>query len=179
MTSREAGLVLALDGRRPRIDASAWLAPGAVVVGDVTVGAASSIWYHAVLRADTETIVVGAGSNLQDGVVVHADPGWPAVIGDGVTVGHRATIHGARVEDGALIGMGSILLNGSVIGTGTIVGAGALVPEGRVIPPRSLVLGSPGRVVRELSPAEVEGNIEAALHYQKLARYHAESRPAA
>jgi carbonic anhydrase/acetyltransferase-like protein (isoleucine patch superfamily) len=137
----------------PVIDPSAYLARGAIVLGDVTLGAQVSVWYHAVLRGDTESIVVGDGTNLQDFTMVHADPGVPCRIGARVTVGHRAILHGCTVEDDCLIGMGAIVLNGARIGAGSAVGAGALVKEGMVVPPGSVVVGVPGRVVREVDEA--------------------------
>jgi len=127
---------------------SAFVAPGAVVLGDVTLGARASVWYGCVLRGDMAPIVVGEASNIQDGTVVHVDEGKPARIGARVGIGHRAIIHGCTIEDDCLIGMGSILLNDVVVGTGSVVAAGAVVREGFRIPPGSLVMGVPGRVVR-------------------------------
>jgi len=138
------------------IDPTAYIHPAAHVYGDVTLGARASVWPTAVLRGDTAPIVVGPDSNVQDGTVVHVDPGVPATIGARVGIGHRAVVHGATVEDDCLIGMGAILLNGVVVGSGSIVGAGALCPEGMRVPPNSLVLGVPGRVVRATTEAERE-----------------------
>ncbi len=132
----------------PRIDPSAFVHPLAAVLGDVTLGARASVWPFAVLRGDTDRIVVGEDSNVQDGAVVHVDRGVPATIGARVAVGHRAIVHGATVEDDCLVGMGAVLLNGVVIGRGSIVAAGAVVPEGIVVPSGSLVVGVPGRVTR-------------------------------
>lgn len=156
-------------GHRPAVDPGAYLADNAAVAGDVTLAAGVSVWYGAVLRGDTASIAVGAGSNIQDGVVVHAGRGFPVTIGADVTVGHRAVVHGCTVEDRCLIGMGAILLNGCVIGTGSIVGAGALVPQGAVIPPGSLVVGMPGRVVRMVRPEEAADLPRSAERYRKLA----------
>ena len=166
-------MILSLDGRAPSVDPSAWIAPSATVVGQVEVGPEVSLWYSAVARGDAEAVRIGAGSNIQDGCVLHADPGYPCELGVGVVVGHRAVLHGCRVEDEVLIGIGAIVMNGAVIGTGSLVGAGALVPEGVVIPPRSLVLGAPGRVRRETSPAEVEAIRRNAARYRELRLVHA------
>lgn len=156
-------------GHMPAVDPGAYLADNAAVAGDVALARGVNVWYSAVLRGDTAPITVGEGSNLQDGVVVHAGRGFPVSIGRDVTVGHRAVVHGCTVEDGCLIGMGAILLNGCVIGAGSIVGAGALVPQGAVIPPGSLVVGMPGRVVRMVRPEEAEDLPRSAERYRKLA----------
>ncbi|MCY3945016.1 MAG: gamma carbonic anhydrase family protein [Anaerolineaceae bacterium] len=151
---------------RPELVApSAFIAPGAVVVGDVTLEAQVSIWFNAVLRGDTAPLRVGAGSNVQDGAVVHADPGFPAIVATGCTIGHNAIVHGAQVGDNALVGMGAILLNGVVVGRDSIVGAGALLTQGKSFPAASLILGNPARVVRSLSPAEIESNRASARAY--------------
>ncbi|HLU56883.1 MAG TPA: gamma carbonic anhydrase family protein [Pseudonocardia sp.] len=164
--------VISLGNRTPRVDPSAWVADSATVVGDVTVGARVGIFYSAVLRADLESVTVGAGSNIQDGAVLHADPGFPARLGEDVSVGHCAVLHGCTVEDGCLIGMNATVLNGAVIGAGSLVAANALVPAGAVIPPRSLVAGVPGKVRRELSDAEVEQNRANAAIYRELTETH-------
>ncbi|MBU2664094.1 gamma carbonic anhydrase family protein [Actinoplanes bogorensis] len=156
---------------------TAWVAPGAVVFGKVTLGADSSVWYTAVLRADRDAIVVGDSTNLQDGVVVHADPGFPALIGARVSVGHRAVLHGCTIEDDVLIGMGAIVLNGARIGAGSIVGAGALIPEGFVVPPGSLALGMPAKVRRPVTDAERAHIRTNALEYVDLARHHRDTTP--
>ena len=139
---------------RPTIHETAFVHPAAIVIGDVTLGARVSVWPTAVLRGDTDRILVGDDSNIQDGSIVHVDAGVPCHIGARVAVGHRAIVHGATVEDECLIGMGAILLNGVVVGRGSIVGAGAVCREGMVIPAGSLVVGVPGRVVRETTAAE-------------------------
>lgn len=140
----------------PRIDDTALVATGAVVVGRVTIGAQASVWYNCVLRAEWDDIRLGDRSNLQDGVLCHVDAGYPLTIGSGVSVGHGAILHGCTVEDDVLIGMGARVLNGAVIGTGSLVAAGAVVLEGTVVPPGSLVAGVPGKVRRELSDEEKE-----------------------
>jgi carbonic anhydrase/acetyltransferase-like protein (isoleucine patch superfamily) len=132
--------------KTPRIAATAWVHPAATVIGDVTLGEDVSVWPTAVLRGDRDAILVGRSSNVQDGAVLHCDPGKPCVIGERVTIGHRAVVHGCTVEDGALIGIGAIVLNGAVVGAGSLVAAGAVVGEGMVIPPGSLVLGVPAKV---------------------------------
>lgn len=136
---------------RPEIDPEAWVAPGAVVVGRVTLGRASSVWYGSVLRADDEEVVVGDECNIQDLSCMHSDPGLPAVLEDRVSLGHKAMVHGAYVETGSLIGIGAIVLNGARIGSGTLIAAGALVPPGKKIPSGVLVAGTPGKIVRELT----------------------------
>jgi carbonic anhydrase/acetyltransferase-like protein (isoleucine patch superfamily) len=135
----------------PRIHPEAWVAPGAVVVGKVTLGRGSSVWYGSVLRGDDEEIVVGDECNIQDLSCLHSDPGFPAVLEDRVSLGHKAMVHGAHVETGALVGIGAILLNGARIGAGSLVAAGALVGPGKQIPPGVLVAGVPGKVVRDLT----------------------------
>jgi carbonic anhydrase/acetyltransferase-like protein (isoleucine patch superfamily) len=150
----------------PELDATAFVAPGAVVVGQVRLAAQSSVWYTSVLRAEAESITLGERSNLQDGVVCHVDAGYPVTVGTGVSVGHRAVLHGCTVEDDCLIGMGATILNGAVIGRGSLVAAGAVVLEGTVVPPGSLVAGVPGKVRRELTADEQAGirrNAEAYL----------------
>ena len=151
----------------PTIDPSAYVDESAQVIGDVVVGAESSIWLNAVVRGDVNHIRVGRQSNLQDGVIVHVnhDPSYPTIVGERVTVGHAAILHGCVIEDRCLIGMGAILLNGSHVGSDSIVAAGTLVPERTVIPPRSLVMGSPGKVRRTLTDAELAVILEGAANY--------------
>lgn len=158
----------------PELDPSAFVALGAVIVGRVRLAAQSSVWYNAVLRAEAETVTLGERSNLQDGVVCHVDAGYPVTIGTGVSVGHRAVLHGCTVEDDCLIGMGATILNGAVIGRGSLVAAGAVVLEGTVVPPGSLVAGVPGKVRRELS-AEEQGGIRrnAESYLAHVARHTA------
>lgn len=160
-----------------QIAPDALIAPGAVVVGDVTLAAASSVWYNATLRGDVEIIVVGAGSNIQESCVLHADPGYPCIIGEGVTVGHGAVVHGAQVGDNCIIGIRAVLLNGSVVGENSIVGACALLTEGKVYPANSLILGMPARVVRQLTPEEVEANRGSVARYvQRAAAFRRSQR---
>ena len=165
-------LIIPIDGRSPAVDEQAWVAPTAVLAGAVTLAAEVSVWYGTVVRADTETISIGPRTNLQDGVVVHADPGVPVTVGAGVSVGHNAVLHGCVVEDDALIGMGAVILNGATIGKGSLIAAGALVPQGIAVPPRSLVTGVPGSVRRELSDAEIANNRHNAQVYQRLIDLH-------
>ena len=157
--------VYELDGVAPRIAASAWVADSAQVMGEVEIGENSSLWFGAIVRGDTETIRIGDNTNIQDGSVLHADVGMPLTIGNNVTVGHQVMLHGCTVGDGALIGIGAIVLNGAKIGKGCIVGAGALVTEGKEFPDGSMILGSPAKAVRELTPAQKEGLIKSAIHY--------------
>jgi carbonic anhydrase/acetyltransferase-like protein (isoleucine patch superfamily) len=156
-------------GRTPRIGDSAFIAPTASLIGDVTVGDHASVFFGASVRADTSSITIGEGTNLQDNVVVHADPGFPALIGDRVSVGHSAVVHGCTIEDDCLIGMSATVMNGAVIGSGSLVAAGAVVLEATVIPPRSLVAGVPAKVRRELNDDEVEGVKDNAAQYRLLA----------
>ena len=142
-----------------------WIAPNANVIGEVTLAKDASIWFNAVLRADNEPIYIGKGSNVQDGAIIHTDPGFACSIGKKVTVGHMAMLHGCTVGDGSLIGIGSVILNGAKIGKNCIIGSKALVTENKVIPERSLVLGSPGKVVRQVTDEEIEHIKENARDY--------------
>ncbi len=154
-----------LGARAPEIAASAWVAPGAHVIGDVALGEGASVWFGAVLRGDQERLTIGAETNIQDNSVLHTDAGFPLLIGAGCTVGHRAILHGCTLEDNVLIGMGATVLNGARIGAGSLIGAGALITEGKEIPPGSLVMGAPGRVVRMLDAAAQERLRQSAAHY--------------
>jgi carbonic anhydrase/acetyltransferase-like protein (isoleucine patch superfamily) len=161
-------------GKAPKIAKTAFIADGVVIIGDVEIGEFASIWYNCVLRADVGYIRVGARSNVQDGSCLHMTSELShAVIGEEVTVGHNAIVHGATVHDGALVGMGSILLDNAVIGTESLVAAGAVVPPRMIVPPYSMVRGQPGRVVRELSADERLEGRRGALHYVELAAEHA------
>lgn len=162
--------LLPLPNAQPLVHETAYVAPGAFVIGAAEVGASASIWFNAVVRADAESISIGEGSNLQDLVAAHADPGKPLSVGNNVSVGHGAVLHGCRIEDDVLVGMNATILNGAVIGTGSIVAANALVPEGTVVPPRSLVAGVPAKVRRELGAEEVELIRLNAEHYRHLAQ---------
>lgn len=166
-------MLIALDDRVPVVDASAFVAANATLVGSVTVAEGASVWYGAVLRADNEPITIGPRSNVQDNCAFHVDVGKPVTLGEGVSVGHGAVIHGATVEDHVLVGMGAIILNDAVIGAESLIAAGAVVPQGAVIPPRSLVAGVPGKVRRELTDDEVAGlrrNAETYEHHRETHR---------
>jgi carbonic anhydrase/acetyltransferase-like protein (isoleucine patch superfamily) len=154
-----------LDGVAPRLGDDAWVADSAEVVGAVEIGANASIWFGAVVRGDTETIRIGAGTNIQDASVLHADVGKPLTIGENVTVGHQVMLHGCTIGDGSLIGIGAVVLNGAKIGKGCLVGAGALVTEGKEFPDGSMIIGSPAKVVRDLSDDQKQGLLASARHY--------------
>ena len=158
------------------IHPSVFVAPSASVMGDVTLGAHSSVWYQAVLRGDLAPITIGAETNIQDGTIVHVDTGIPCTVGRRVGVGHRVILHGCQVEDECLIGMGAVLLNRVRIGTGSVVAAGAVVPEGMIVPPGSLVMGVPGRIVRPVDPDLGRRIAETWAHYLEMARQHREGR---
>jgi carbonic anhydrase/acetyltransferase-like protein (isoleucine patch superfamily) len=147
---------ITIEGRTPEVADSAWIAPNATLVGSVRIGEGASVWYGAVLRADNEPITIGARSNIQDNCAFHVDREKPVTLGEGVSVGHGAVVHGATIGDHVLVGMGAIVMNGAVIGDECLIAAGALIPEGMEVPPRSLVAGVPGKVRRELSDTEVE-----------------------
>ncbi|MBE9033101.1 gamma carbonic anhydrase family protein [filamentous cyanobacterium LEGE 11480] len=150
---------------------AAFIAPTATVMGHVKIAAGASVWYSAVVRGDVEVIQLGTATNVQDGAVIHGDPGKPTILGDYVTIGHRAVVHSAHIESGCLIGIGAIVLDGVRVGAGSIVGAGAVVTKD--VPPRSLVVGIPGKVIRQLESAEVDDLITHAKHYEQLALAHA------
>jgi carbonic anhydrase/acetyltransferase-like protein (isoleucine patch superfamily) len=173
MAASDGALLLGYGATRPEVDADAWVAPGAVVVGAARLLARSSVWYAAVVRADGDSIELGEGSNLQDGCVMHTDPGFPLVVGAGVSVGHRAVLHGCTVEDDVLVGMGAVLLNGSRVGRGSLVAAGAVLLEGTEVPPGSLVAGVPAKVRRELTADELAGVRDNARQYEERAREYA------
>jgi len=160
--------VISFEGHTPDISPDAYVAPTADLIGRVSIASGACVLFNAVVRADTEAISLGEGSNLQDGVVVHADPGYPTTIGKGVSVGHNATVHGCTIGDFALIGMNATVLNGAVVGEGSLIAAGSVVLEGQVIPPRSLVAGIPAKVKRELTDEEYQGVVDNGVHYQQL-----------
>ncbi|WP_440979995.1 gamma carbonic anhydrase family protein [Sphingomonas pseudosanguinis] len=167
----------ALDDRRPQIHPSAWIAPSADVVGEAILDEQVSLWFGAVVRADNTPIHIGTRSNIQDGVVLHSDPGSPLIIGADCTVGHRAVLHGCTIEEGCLIGMGATILNDAVIGAGSLVGAGALVTEGKRFPPGSLIVGAPAKAIRTLGPEDRERLRGSALGYtERAGRYAATLR---
>ncbi|MFD4397496.1 gamma carbonic anhydrase family protein [Kitasatospora sp. NPDC058397] len=172
-------LIAAVGGKAPTVDPSAFLAPNAVVVGDVTIGSGAGVWYGAVLRGDAESITVGQDSNIQDNCTLHADPGFPLVVGERISVGHNAVLHGCVVEDDALVGMNATVLNGARIGAGSLVAAGAVVPQGMRVPPGSLVAGVPAKVRRELTEDEKAGIKANGEGYLLLAAAHRELEPLA
>ena len=171
--------IYSIGDRQPVLGREAWIAPNATVIGDVILGDEASIWWNAVVRGDNDTITIGSGTNIQDGSVLHADDGVPLTLGDRVTVGHLVMLHGCTIGEESLIGIKSVILNRAVIGRHCIIGANSLIPEGKVIPDRSLVMGSPGKVVRQLSDEEVAKLQLAAQGYVDNARrYRAELKPA-
>ena len=156
--------------KTPQVATSAYIAAEATLIGAVTVGERTSVWAGAVARGDNETISIGADTCIQEGAVLHADPGFALTIGERVTVGHQAMLHGCTIGDGSLIGIGAIVLNGAKIGAGCLIGAGSLIAEGKEIPPRSVVFGSPGKIVREMTDADAERMRRGAAHYVDNAR---------
>jgi carbonic anhydrase/acetyltransferase-like protein (isoleucine patch superfamily) len=164
-------MIYALGDLTPCIDESAYVCDSAQVIGHVVLGPNSSVWFGAVMRGDNEGLTLGAGANVQDQAVVHSDIGYPVHIGANVTIGHSAIVHGCIIGDGSLIGMGAIIQNGAVIGKGCLIGAGTLVTEHKVIPDGSLVVGTPGRVVRQLDDQVIAGLLQSAQIYQKNARH--------
>ena len=167
--------LIPLRGKTPQADPSVFLAPTASLIGDVVMAEQSSAFYGVCVRGDSNSIRVGAGSNLQDNVVLHADPGFPTTVGEGVSIGHSAVVHGCTIEDDCLIGMSATVMNGAVVGAGSLVAAGAVVLEGTVIPPRSLVAGVPAKVRRELTEEEFDGVRQNAVGYLATAAAHREA----
>jgi carbonic anhydrase/acetyltransferase-like protein (isoleucine patch superfamily) len=163
-------VIYRLGERQVRAEGECFVAESAVVIGNVLLRANASVWFNAVIRGDNELVTIGENSNVQDGSVLHTDPGWPLTIGGGVTIGHKAMLHGCTVGDNSLIGINAVVLNGAKIGRNCLIGANALVTEGKEIPDNSMVLGSPGKVVRELTPDQIEGLRQSALHYVENAR---------
>jgi carbonic anhydrase/acetyltransferase-like protein (isoleucine patch superfamily) len=165
-------MIYALGNLKPQMRGDFFIAESASVIGDVILESNVNIWFGAVLRGDNDNITIGANTSIQDNCVVHADPGFPVNIGRDVTVGHMAMVHGCSVGDGTLVGIKSVILNGAVIGKNCLIGANALVPEGKVIPDRSLVLGSPGKIMRQLSDEDIARIQEGVHHYvEKIKRY--------
>ena len=158
-------MIYDFEGHTPKLDPNSWVASNSVIIGKVELKKDSNIWFNVTLRGDVEPITVGEGSNVQDGSVVHSDPGCPVIIGKNVTIGHLVMLHGCVIEDDCLIGIGSTILNKAKIGKNSIIGANALVTENKVIPERSLVLGSPGKIVRQVTDKEIEEIKENARHY--------------
>ena len=161
-------MIYKVDENKPQFpeDGDFWVAPDANVIGKVRLGAGASVWFGATLRGDNEWIDIGAGSNVQENSVLHTDIGFPLTIGRNCTIGHKAILHGCTIGDQSLIGMGAIVLNGAQIGRNCLIGAGALITEGKIIPDNSLVVGAPGKVVRSLTEAEIEGLLASATGYQ-------------
>jgi len=160
-------MIYDLEKNVPEINADSWIAPNAIIIGKVKLEKNSSIWFNAVLRGDIEKIVIGENSNIQDGSVLHTDPGCPLTVGKGVTVGHMVMLHGCEISDDTLIGIGSTILNKAKIGKNCIIGANTLVTENKTIPDNSLVLGSPGKVIRKVTDDEIKVIRENAKHYVK------------
>jgi len=159
-----------INGNTPTLDRDkVWVAPSADIIGDVRLSNGANVWFGAVIRGDNTPIIVGADSNVQEGAMLHSDPGAPLTIGERCTIGHHAILHGCTVEDEVLIGMGAIILNRAVIGTGSIVGAGALVTEDKIFPPRSLIVGAPAKAIRELDDNAVAALKISAMHYAEKA----------
>ena len=155
-----------LDGVAPEIAEDSWIAPDANIIGKIVVEEGASVWFSATLRGDNEEIRIGAGSNVQENTVMHTDMGFPLTVGKGCTIGHKALLHGCTIGDNSLIGMGAVILNGAKIGKNCLIGANALITEGKTIPDGSLVMGAPGKVVRELDEAAINGLKLSALSYQ-------------
>jgi carbonic anhydrase/acetyltransferase-like protein (isoleucine patch superfamily) len=173
--------VYAYEGAAPELpaDDDYFIAPGARLIGRVVLRPGASVWFNAVLRGDNEPIMIGAGSNVQDGCVFHTDIGFPLTVGEACTIGHMAMLHGCMIGDGSLVGMSATVLNGAVVGRHALIGAGALVTEGKEIPDGVLVVGRPGKVVRDVTEAELDGIRRGAeIYREKIARYRAGFRPA-
>lgn len=170
--------IYSLDGHAPEIAEDAWLAPDANLIGQIVVEAGASVWFGSTLRGDNEPIILGAGSNIQENCVLHTDLGYPLTIGPDCTIGHKAMLHGCTIGENSLIGMGATVLNGAKIGRNCLIGAGALITEGKEIPDGSLVMGAPGKVVRQLDDAAIAGLRASAAHYRENAqRFRAGLKP--
>ena len=164
-----------LKDKKPQSSGENWVAPNATIIGDVTLEKNSSIWFNAVLRGDIENILIGEGSNVQDGSVLHTDPGYPLKVGKNVTIGHLVMLHGCTIGDNSLIGIGAVILNNAKIGNNCIIGAKTLIAENKEIPDNSLVVGSPGRVLRKVTEEEKKAVIENTKHYQDNWKRYSES----
>jgi carbonic anhydrase/acetyltransferase-like protein (isoleucine patch superfamily) len=158
-------MIFDFENKTPTLDKDSWVASNAVLIGKVILKKDANVWFNVVLRGDIEPIIIGEGSNVQDGSVFHTDPGCPLTLGKGVTIGHMVMLHGCEIGDNTLIGIGSTVLNKTKIGKNCIIGANTLIPENKTIPDRSLVIGSPGKVVRQVTNKEIEEIIENAKHY--------------
>ena len=172
--------IYSLADKKPQLppEGEYWIAANAVVVGDVILKSGASVWFGATVRADNETMIIGENTNIQDGSVLHSDPGEPLIIGDNVTVGHMAMLHSCEIGDNTLIGIGAVVLNGAVIGKNCLIGANALITEGKVIPDGSMVVGQPGKVVKELNEGQIAALEMSAQHYvQNWKRFAAELKP--
>ena len=167
-------MIYTLGERRVEMRGDYYVADNAAVIGSVVLGHEASVWFNSVVRGDNDVIAIGDGTNVQDSAVLHVDEGFPLTLGTNVSVGHHAMLHGCTVEDGALVGINAVVLNNAVIGRGSLVGAGALIAEGKVIPERSLVVGSPGRIVRTLTEEDAAGIERIARHYVQKARSYRE-----
>ena len=162
--------IYSLDGVSPQVAEDSWIAPDANVIGKIVIQEGASVWFGATLRGDNEEIVIGKGSNVQENTIMHTDMGYPLTVGEGCTIGHKALLHGCTIGDNTLIGMGAVILNGAKIGKNCLIGANALITENKVIPDGSLVMGSPGKVVRELDEQGIQGLRASALNYQQNMR---------
>lgn len=165
-------MIIELNGLKPKVSPTSFVGEGAIIIGEVTIQENASIWYNAVVRADLAPIFIGEGSNIQDNATVHVEIGKSAIVGKNVTVGHNAIVHACTIEDNVLIGMGAIILNGAHIGRNCLIGAGAIVTENKEIPEGSLVIGTPGKIVRQLTGEEIESIQRSAVHYQDQAKLH-------
>jgi len=173
-------LIYSIDDKVPQLAETSWVAPSATVIGDVILEDEVSIWWGATLRAEEECIRIGAGSNVQDNAVLHVDPGFPLTLGTGVTIGHLVMLHGCTIGDGTLVGIGATVLNGARIGRNCLIGAHTLIAEGKVIPDRSVVLGMPGKIVREVTDQDLERlSMPAAIYRQRARQYAKGLKPVA
>ncbi len=159
-----------LSAKTPQVNDTAWIAPDANIIGMVILRENTSVWFSATLRGDNEVIDIGVGSNIQENTIMHTDIGYPLTVGENCTIGHKSMLHGCKIGNNSLIGMGAIVLNGATIGNNCLIGAGALITENKVIPDGSLVMGSPGKIVRQLDAETIQGLRNSALHYQENAR---------